>query len=453
MFLERIRTDGLAHFSYMVGDAGQAAVIDPQRDIERYLELAQREDVRIAWIYETHRNEDFVSGARALAQATGAEVLHGPDPAGALDYATIVRGGEERRFGSVCLRVIETPGHTDDSISIALFDEEHASGAAAVFTGDALFVGDVGRTDFYPDRAREVAGLLYDSLTKLMALGDQAILCPAHGAGSVCGGGMADREFSTIGHERRNNPRLQLDTREAFIEAKLAEHHYQPPYFRLMERLNLEGAPACAARPVVTPLTLEALRGEAPDWTLDIRPVSAYLGAHLPGTVSLPLDMIASYAGWFLSETSRIGLVCGGIDEAETAARQLCRIGFERIVGASSGLVEHVAAGSAFETLPAVDTQTVRERIGLESGWSLLDVRSVDEFQAGHIEGSRHVYAGEVLRDPACVQGEGPLTVLCASGARATLAAAALKHAGRSGVDVYLGSTGAWTAAGYELAT
>src|SRR3546814_6284850 len=132
------------------------------------------------------------------------------------------------------IRVLETPGHTDDHLAFVLHDAAYPDGPVGVFTGDALFVGDVGRTDFYPDRKREVAGLLFDSLQKILALGDQVILYPAHGAGSVCGSGMAEREFSTLGHERMNNPRLQFSSREAFIDFKVAENHYQPPYFRLM---------------------------------------------------------------------------------------------------------------------------------------------------------------------------------------------------------------------------
>src|SRR3546814_312993 len=155
--------------------------------------------------------------------------------------------GDAFLLGTLLIKALETPGHTDDSLSFALYDTEFGADAVAVFTGDALFVGDVGRTDFYPDRAAVVAGLLYDSLGKIMALGDQAILYPAHGAGSVCGNSMADREFSTLGYERRHNPMLQIGDRVAFIEKKLAEHHYQPPYFKLMEKLNREGADAPAA--------------------------------------------------------------------------------------------------------------------------------------------------------------------------------------------------------------
>jgi hydroxyacylglutathione hydrolase len=232
MFIEKIKSEGLAHLSYLVGDAGKAAVIDPRRDCQQYVELARSLGCRITHIFETHRNEDLVSGAAALAELTGATVHHGPKPAGEVEYAQTTKEGDSFRFGAMRLEVLETPGHTDDSLSFVIYDEGFGDEAVGVFTGDALFVGDVGRTDFYPDRAEEVAGLLFDSLQKLVGLGDQAIIYPAHGAGSVCGDNMADREFSTIGYERQSNPMLKIQDRDVFIAKKIAEHHHQPPYFR-----------------------------------------------------------------------------------------------------------------------------------------------------------------------------------------------------------------------------
>ena len=241
MLLEKIKTPGLSHLSYLVGSGGKAAVIDPRRDCELYLEKARAAGLEITHIFETHRNEDLVSGAPVLAAMTGARVLHGPNPERPVVYAETAREGDCFAIGQLEIRVLETPGHTDDHLAFALFDTAYADSAVGVFTGDALFVGDVGRTDFYPDRREEVAGLLFDSLNKITALGDQAIVYPAHGAGSVCGSGMAEREFSTIGHERLNNPRLLIRDRTEFIRVKVNENHYQPPYFQLMERLNMDG--------------------------------------------------------------------------------------------------------------------------------------------------------------------------------------------------------------------
>ena len=226
MFLEKIKTPGLSHLSYIIGSGGKAAVIDPRRDCEIYVERARAEGLEITHIFETHRNEDLITGSPVLAKMTGARVLHGPNPADEVVFADTAREGDVFEIGKLRISVLETPGHTDDHLAFVLHDDDFPEGPVGVFTGDALFVGDVGRTDFYPERKEEVAGLLFDSLQKLCGLGDQAIIYPAHGAGSVCGSGMADREFSTIGHERRNNPRLRPSDRDEFIKAfELFEHN------------------------------------------------------------------------------------------------------------------------------------------------------------------------------------------------------------------------------------
>ena len=209
--------------------------------------------------------------APVLAEMTGAKVLHGPNADGEVAYAQTACEGDNYRIGQLEIRVMETPGHTFDHVAYALFDSEYPEKAVGVFTGDALFVGDVGRTDFYPDRKREVAGLLYDSLRKICDLGDQAIIYPAHGAGSVCGSGMAEREFSTVGHERCNNPGLQIQDREAFIDYKVGENHYQPPYFRLMERLNLEGGDPAPQVMRPKPISLRELGECGADHLIDIQ--------------------------------------------------------------------------------------------------------------------------------------------------------------------------------------
>ncbi|WP_084396671.1 MBL fold metallo-hydrolase [Henriciella aquimarina] len=451
MFLKQIKTDGLAHFSYIIGDGSLAAVIDPRRDIEVYLETARANGVRIAHIFETHRNEDLVSGACALAEITGAKVYHGPNAADDITYAETVKEGFSVDLGALKLEVMETPGHTDDSISIAIYDTAYPDGAAGVFTGDALFVGDVGRTDFYPDRPEEVAGKLYDSLQKLVSLGDQTILYPAHGAGSACGAGMADREFSTIGHERKNNPRLKISSREAFIEAKVNEHHYQPPYFKLMEQLNLSGAPACTAPAPLKVLPLGELRKAQPDHMLDVRPITSHLGGHVAASQALPVSMITAFGGWFLGRDDKIGLIAESVGEAEAAARHLCRIGFDNIVGAALAPVGMAAGGEKLASIPLVDTEEVAARLKAgDADWALLDVRSIEEFEGGHIPGSKHLYAGDVMAGCDGPDLPARTTVMCGSGARATLAASALKRCGHTGVDVFMGSYQAWTADGRE---
>ena len=220
MFLETIRSEGLAHLSYVIGHDGQAAVIDPRRVCRVYVDMANRKEARIEYIFETHRNEDYVIGSKELARLTGAEILNGNRLN--FGYGRAVHQGDAFELGDLRFRVIETPGHTFESISIVVTDEGFGQTPVAVFTGDALFVGDVGRTEFFPDLAEEVAGLLYDSIFhKILSFGDQAIFYPAHGAGSVCGEAMAEREFSTLGLERPSNPVLRKKDRNEFIRFKV----------------------------------------------------------------------------------------------------------------------------------------------------------------------------------------------------------------------------------------
>lgn len=454
MFVEKIKTDGLAHLSYLVGDGGEAAVIDPRRDCELYLELAHARGCRITHVFETHRNEDLISGAPVLAALTGAEVHHGPNPERPVVYADTVREGKRFAFGKLELAVLETPGHTDDSLSFALYDAGFGEEAVAVFTGDALFIGDVGRTDFYPERAAEVAGLLFDSLRKLEALGDQAIVYPAHGAGSVCGDAMADREFSTIGYERRNNPMFALRDREAFVARKLEEHHYQPPYFRLMERLNMEGGEP--ARRVLSPRPLGAAAVERHEGAtlVDVRGVTAFLGAHLPGSLAIPADMLSAFAGWLLDPEERLLLVADDEPQAEAAAQHLARIGYDRVEGfLSTALPAWAAAARPFGSLPVLEVEEVVRRVAEPpEGWTLLDVRGVTEVEAAPIPGARHLYVGEVAQRLGELDPARGYTVMCASGARATVAASVLARAGFREVSVFLGSAGAWRSAGHPLA-
>ncbi|MFB9047265.1 rhodanese-like domain-containing protein [Sphingobium indicum] len=448
MLLEKIKTPGLSHLSYIVGAGGKAAVIDPRRDCDIYVEKARAEGLAITHIFETHRNEDFVSGAPVLAKLTGAKVFHGPNADGEVIYADTTCEGDCHRIGQLELRVIETPGHTFDHVAYALFDTEYPEQAVGVFTGDVLFVGDVGRTDFYPDRKCEVAGLLFDSLQKICAIGDQAILYPAHGAGSVCGSGMADREFSTIGHERRNNPLLQIPDRDAFIERKVNENHYQPPYFRLMERLNLEGGDPPPRIMQPQPMSLTELCGCGANHLVDIREPLAYAAGHIWGTINLPVDMISAFAGWFISEGESVALIASTTDELEKAMEHLVRIALDHIVGGYVGVVPAAAAGKPMRTIPMVSTDTVEQRLAVgRNDWILLDVRGADEREETAIEGSQHIYVGQLNERWKQLDPERHYTLMCASGMRATVAAGWLDARGFEKLDVYLGSMGAWKAA------
>ena len=447
MLLKKIKTPGLSHLSYLIGSKGKAAVIDPRRDCDIYLETARAEGLEITHIFETHRNEDLVSGAPILAGMTDARIFHGPNAGGEALYAATVREGDRFDIGQIAIEIIETPGHTDDHLAFALYDSEYPDGAVGVFTGDALFVGDVGRTDFYPDRKREVAGLLFDSLRKILSLGDQAIIYPAHGAGSVCGSGMAEREFSTVGHERKNNPRLQIESREDFINVKINENHYQPPYFRLMERLNLVGGDP--APRVVRPkqLSLSELDDHPPTHLVDIRDPMAYASGHFPGSMSLPVDMIPAFAGWFIGEEDTVLLIGSDESQLATATEHLVRIALDNIVGGYTGIVPAAAAGRNMAQIPMIGTDEIARRLKDARGeWTLLDVRDADERSEASIDGSQHIYVGELNERWQELDKSRHYTLMCASGMRATVAAGWLASRGFERLDIYLGSMGAWKA-------
>lgn len=444
MFIDKVRTEGLAHFSYVVGDGTSAAVIDPRRDCDIYIDTAKQRGARITHILETHANEDFVSGALNLAEATGARIYHGPASSAAVRYAETTYEKDTFVLGKLTITVLETPGHTDDSLSFVIHDRAFGKEAIGVFTGDALFIGDVGRTDFYPERAAEVAGSLYDSLAKLIALGDQTIIFPAHGAGSVCGDKMADRDFSTIGYERSNNPMLKIESREQFIQCKTQEHHYQPPYFRLMERINktgMEEAPELNPPPI----SIAQLVKQQDDNTLvDVRDSSAFLGAHIPGSLSIPADMIPAFAGWLLEPEQSIILIAEDARQASLTAQHMARIGYDNVTAYLNTSVSAWAAeGHQFCSIPTLNVEQV------ESQWEsqeriLLDVRERDEVGEGMIPGAKHIYVGELPQQLNTLDPEAKYTLLCASGVRSTIAAAVLLKAGFQDVAVFLGSMSAW---------
>lgn len=446
MFIKSFKSEGLSHLSYLIGNNGEAFVIDPRRDCEIYAEAAATEKCRIISIFETHRNEDLISGAPVLAELVGATVYHGPNADGDVRYAQTTREGETFNLGNLELKTLETPGHTDDSLSFALYDTEFGEEAVAVFTGDALFVGDVGRADFYPDRAEEVAGLLYDSLQKLLNLGDQTLIYPAHGAGSVCGDNMADREFSSIGYERRNNPMLQVKSRQAFIERKLQEHHYQPPYFREMERLNLQGG--TATKRILTPPALSpAMFNALPEKTvtIDVRGISSFLGAHVPGSLALPLSMIPAFAGWFLKPEDNLALVAADAKEAEQAARHLARIGFDNLLGyLATDMPQWAAKAEPFRSVAVIDVAEFNARRDTPpSEWRLLDVRGVSELDEIPVDQAIHHYLGKLDTEASQLDINKHYTIMCGSGARATIAASVLLRQGFKNIDVFLGSLGA----------
>lgn len=454
MFREAIWSRGLSHISYVIGDAGVAAVIDPHRDSDDYIAAAHRLGARITHIIETHRHEDFVVGSIELARRTGATIYHGRGQPFA--YGMKLNDGDELRLGALALTVLETPGHTPESISLAIADTTYGDTAVAVLTGDTLFIGSVGRTDLVaPGRERDAAGKLYESIvTKILPLGDQAIVLPAHGAGSVCGAGMAERSFSTIGYERLHNPALAVSGPGEFIERRLATVHERPPYFSVMEEYNLHGPPPLATLPAAPPLTVDELaaRMHSGLQLIDVRNPEAYLGASIPGSLALPLDLLSSFAGWFLDYKQEIGIVADTRDQVDAAVLYLVRLGYDRVVGAlGGGMHAWVTSGRRFQTLRAAHAGEIERRVSARQPVVMLDVRSRAEVDALPVAHAQHVYVGEIPQRYPTIPKDRPIVVFCSTGQRATIAASLLGRYGFDRVDVWMGSVTAARATGSSL--
>ncbi|MFW5870729.1 MAG: MBL fold metallo-hydrolase [Candidatus Sumerlaeota bacterium] len=455
MFLKKYKSPGLAHLSYMTGSADAAVVIDPRRDCDIYIRDAHREGMRITHIFETHRNEDYVIGSTELSRKTGAAIFHGEGMD--FTYGESVKDGDCFDIGNLSFQILQTPGHTMESISIALYDPAFSQeDAVGVFTGDALFIGDVGRTDFFPDRKEEVAEMLYESIhEKLLPLGEQVILYPAHGAGSVCGSGMAKREFSTLGYEKRNNPRLQME-RDEFIRFKVHENHYIPPYFSQMEDYNKNGSPDLGRMPDPPPVgAAEFADGmEKGMIALDIRSPEAFAGCYIPGSYSIPENMIPAFAGYYFSYDKDIGIITPDYETARKAVTHLVRIGYDNI---RCVLIDAMklweTSGRDYDSIGTLYAGDLQEWIEAEKDFTLLDVRSIDEYNEEHLPSATHVYAGhlEDKLDELDIPKDQPVVTFCGSGRRAIIAASILKMNGYTEVYDSLGSMAACREAGCEM--
>lgn len=453
MILERIMSAGIAHNSYLIGSGNDAAVIDPRRDCQIYLDLARDRDVTIRYIFETHRNEDYVHGSVELSRLTGAEVYHGPG----LDweFGLTLTDGQQFRLGSVVLKALHTPGHTDESMS---FTAEPATGGVilAVFSGDALFAGDVGRTDLYgPEQAERLAYNLYDSIfNRILPLGDGVILCPGHGAGSVCGTRISDRPNTTIGIEKALNRALKTRDKAEFVARKLTERLERPPYFVQMERYNLQGPPILGNATLPSALTLSEFRAQmdAGAVIVDTRDPAAFGGAHIRGSYNIGTEWLPGFSGWFLHYDQPIVLVLEDAVHLDRAWRYLVRLGYDRISGYLRGGIETwYNAALPIETVPLLSVHDLKKKIDDGQDVVVLDVRGDDEWRAGHLDGAQHVYVGEIESRATEVSRDRPTATFCNVGRRAGIAASVLLRQGHRRVYNVLGSWQAWKAAGFPV--
>jgi hydroxyacylglutathione hydrolase len=443
MLFQRIESKGLSHYSYLLGDGGEAVVIDPRRDVDVYVDQAERDGYHIRYVLETHRNEDYLVGSIELAERTAAEVWHA-DGQLPYQYGEAVREGQEWRLGGNILRAISTPGHTAGSASYLLSDARGTP--LMVFTGDTLFAGEVGRTDLLGDeKILEMAGRLHDSIVeRLLPLGDGVIVCPAHGAGSVCGSSISDRAWTTIGTERVSNPRLRLREREAFVSA-VGVKLEKPPYFEKMEEWNLSGPPRLSSLPepkALSPDGFAKLAGES--IILDTR-FDGFGAAHIPGSICISLDGISSFAGWFLPNDRRILVVCEPC-YLETLMEQLRRMGYDQIEGyLAGGILAWHKVGQDTESIGTLTVPELCHRLDTGNETWVLDVRSQGELEhVGEIPGAHNIHLTQIAERSGEVPKDRPVFIFCGSGLRSMIAASLLKRQGWQNLTVVLGGFSAW---------
>ena len=450
--LETIKSPGLAHASYYLSDGGEAVVVDPRRDIGAYLKLAAEDCAKIEYVLETHRNEDYVVGSPELKEAVGVEICHSKElPFGYGDHN--LTGGEVISVGGLRVKAITTPGHTFESVCYAVSDTDLGPDPFMVFTGDTLFVGDVGRTDLPgPEHWERLSGMLFDSIHgKLLPLGDHVLVYPAHTAGSICGSNIGDREVSTIGLERRTDRLLGLD-REEFVRNRLRNRMLRPPYFTRMEALNLSGPPLLKYSPEPKHLPVQDFESmwRQPDTVVvDTRNPEAFAASHIPGSLSIWLRGSAYYTGWAVTYDERVLLVVEKMEDAEVATTYLRRLGYDDVVGyLCPGIAGWRNKGRLTEAFGVLTAPDLKDALG-RSGITLLDVREEDEYASGHIPGAINVYVGQVAGVARRIQGGKPVVVTCSWGGRSSLATSILRRNGIKEVFNLLGGMQAWKALGY----
>lgn len=457
MYFEQFYLGCLAHASYLLASEGEAVVVDPQRDVELYLKAAAEHGATVRHIFETHLHADFVSGHRELAARTGAKIYMGAQSGAKFEHVP-VSDGFELKFGKVSIRVLETPGHTPESICLVVTDAEKSSAPWAVLTGDSLFIGDVGRPDLSPRHTpAQLAGLLYDSLhTKLMSLPDSVLVYPAHGAGSLCGKNMRSERSSTIGTERLTNYALQITSREEFIRQLTSNLPARPEYFAKDAEINRTGAAALSDLPPLgglSPLELDGML-KAGEIALDVRPMDEFAAGHVPGSVNIALGgQFASWAATVLGLASHPVLIAETDAQIEEARIRLARVGIEELDGyLAGGVAAWKQSGQPLAIVAQIGAQELEQRLGAGKV-QVLDVRRQPEWDAGHVEGAAWWPLDNFRVSPPEIDHEVPLAVHCKGGYRSMIAASLLQRAGFRNVINLIGGFDAWQQANLPIVT
>jgi hydroxyacylglutathione hydrolase len=454
MIFQQFHNEDAGCLSYLIGSPqnGEGVIVDPARDrVDDYLRVARKKGLRITRIVETHTHADHISGNRDLATLTKAPIaLHAASRA-VFDHESL-RDGDEIRLGSIVLKVLHTPGHTPDSLSLLVTDRSRGDQPWFVLTGDTLFIGDVGRPDLGGAQAAEQA---WQSLTTvLLRLDDSVEVYPAHGAGSMCGRAMSSKSASTIGFERRFNPALQARSKAEFVDRLMAGLPPKPPSFEIIVGKNQGVIPLVRSKP--QPLsareTADALAAGA--CAVDIRDPAAYGEAHVPGALNVWIDspQFAERVALFAPPAAPLILVASGPGDVDRALPGLARVGVDEIAGfLQHGMVEWRSAGLPVEEVPQITPYDLSERLDEGKEIVVVDVRELFEWHEGHIAGALHVPMSEAGRRGSELPKTRPKAVLCAGGLRSSTVISALKRQGITGWLNVTGGMAAWQKAGYPV--
>ncbi len=447
MIIHHFFIPGIAHSSYIVAGNRTCAVIDPERDAGRYITAAREMGLRITHVLETHLHADFISGHLDLADATGAGIYASRSANCAFPH-TPLSEGDEVLLEDIRFSVIETAGHTPEHICFIATDTSRGQTPVALFSGDTLFVGDVGRPDLFPGRAEELASSLYTNLqTKIMTLPDECEVYPAHGMGSLCGRAMAAKRTTTIGYEKKYNYALRIRSRDGFIRALTSDMPAAPDHFTRCSETNRAG-PALM-RNLVRPVPIEpkslAGRIQADDAILlDVRSYLAFSGMHIPGAWHIDLTgNFATQAGWILPPGKDIILVVDDRSQAEEAALQLHRVGFDRVTGyIEGGMLVWGTAALPISRVPVISPEEAHALVRSNKA-VLLDVRSQEEWQDAHVEEGIHIPWHDLRTRYTELDPAQQYVVMCRGGQRASIAVSILK---RHGFDHIYNLGGGYTA-------
>jgi hydroxyacylglutathione hydrolase len=453
MFIEQLYTGCISEAAYYIESDGVAAVIDPLRDIEDYLQLANKRNATIKYIFETHFHADFVSGHLDLAAATGAAIIYGPATVTSFPV-TVAKDGDIFNVGKLEMKVLHTPGHTLESSCFLLKDETGKD--HALFTGDTLFVGDVGRPDLAQNIDSSItteilAGMLYDSLQqKIIPLADDIVVYPAHGAGSSCGKNLGPETYSTIGEQRRSNYALQQQSKADFVKAVTDGLPEPPQYFPINAKINKEGYESLDAilAKGMRPLSVAAFKEKLQDDSvivLDTRHSDVFTQGFVPGAVSIGLNgRFAEWAGSLLPFDKTLILVTEAGKEKETIIR-LARVGFDKIEGYLEGGYEAwSAAGEKIDLIIDVEPDELAMDLPFDPNLVIVDVRKEPEYGDGHIKTAINIPLGELI-DPgsmANLDDNQNIYVHCAGGYRSVIASSLLKRQGIHNIRNVLGGWG-----------